>query len=380
MAISTVLQTSQRVLWQEGNYNDRVTVPLIFFDHIAPNIVNVFAWLKIFFQNERAIRRPYAYDVVVAELGTDGPGFMADFAYIKPDIAVVTAVSPEHMEYFGTLDAVAREELTILNFAKQTLVNVDDTPAEYLRDRDYVSYGMETSAHYHITGQTSHGLKGQTITLQLGEKDSFTLKVPLLGKPGAKIVLAAAAVAHLFGLPRQTIQKGVAEISAFAGRMQILQGVKDSTIIDDTYNASPIAAKAALDVLQSGEAPQRIAILGTMNEMGAHSPEAHREVAEHCDPGKLDWVITIGRDAEEYLAPVAKERGCQVKSFLDPYGAGRFAKRQLQKGAAVLVKGSQNRVFAEEAIKTLLADKSDEAKLVRQSAYWMGVKRKQFKP
>ncbi|HSD56274.1 MAG TPA: hypothetical protein VLA92_03910, partial [Candidatus Saccharimonadales bacterium] len=75
IAIAQVLRASRRVQWQEGNYNDRVTVPLIFFGHSQPNILNVIAWLKIFIANERIIGKPYPYQVVVAELGTDGPGF-----------------------------------------------------------------------------------------------------------------------------------------------------------------------------------------------------------------------------------------------------------------------------------------------------------------
>lgn len=378
LAIARLLQVSRRVLWQEGNYNDPVTVPLIFFDRTQPNIFNVFAWLKILAQNEATLRKPYPYQIVVVELGTDAPGFITQFSYLHPELVVITAVTAEHMEYFGTLDAVAREELSALNFSKRALVNVDDTPAEYLADREYVSYGLQAKATYHASKRNTKGIHGQTVTFHLGEEDTFSLTIPLLGDHGAKIAVAAAATAHMVGLPLDDIQKGVAEISAFAGRMQILEGIMGCTIIDDTYNSSPVAAKAALDVLQSGEAPQRIAIMGSMNELGAYSPEAHREVGEHCDPSKLDWVITIGPDAKEYLAPIARERGCQVRTFLDPYKAGRFVKKQLKEGAVILAKGSQNRVFAEEALKILLADKHDEVKLVRQSNHWMTIKRRQF--
>ncbi|HEU4914597.1 MAG TPA: Mur ligase family protein [Candidatus Saccharimonadales bacterium] len=380
IAVARVLQSSRRVMWQEGNYNDRVTVPLIFFGHAQPHIFNVAAWIRIFIKNEQMIAGAYPYQVVVAELGTDGPGQIMQFAYIKPELVIVTAVTPEHMEYFGTLDSVAREELSALHFAKQALVNIDDTPGDYLVDRNYIGYGFSATAPYRVKERQAKGMHGQKVTFALADAGNFSFNLPLLGEQGAKIALAAGAAAHMLGLEDSDIQKGLADITAFAGRMQILHGIKDSTIIDDTYNASPVAAKAALDVLQSGEAAQRIAILGSMNELGSYSPQAHREVAEHCDPTKLDWVIALGPDAKQYLAPVAKERGCQVKSFLDPYKAGRFVKKELKEGAVVLAKGSQNRVFAEEAIKVLLSDKTDEAKLVRQSDYWMSVKKRQFRP
>lgn len=380
IAVARVLQSSRRVMWQEGNYNDRVTVPLIFFGHTQPNIFNVFAWLRILIKNERIIAGKYPYQVVVAELGTDGPGQIMQFAYLKPELVIVTAVTPEHMEYFGTLDAVAREELSALHFAKQSLVNIDDTPAEYLIDRNYIGYGFAKDATYRVAERRAKDMRGQKVTFELGTAGRYSFEIPLLGEQGAKITLAAGAAAHMLGLEDTDVKQGMAAITAFAGRMQILNGIQNSTIIDDTYNSSPVAAKAALDVIQGGDAPQRIAILGSMNELGDYSPEAHREVGEHCDPTKLDLVIALGPDAKEYLAPVAKARGCEVKSFLDPYKAGRFIKKQLKEGAVILAKGSQNRVFAEEAIKILLADPADEAKLVRQSTYWMTVKRKQFRP
>lgn len=376
-AIAKVLSVARRVRWQEGNYNDRVTVPLIFFGHEQPGIFNIPAWIQILIQNEKIIRADYPYDVVVAELGTDGPGFIREFAYLEPDLAVVTAVAPEHMEYFGTLSAVAEEELAVLSYAKQALVNISDTPPKYLSGRQYLSYGLSPKADYYVSDRQDDGWRGQKLRFHL-DKDSFDLSIPLMGEPGAKIALAAAAAAHQLGVPLADIEKCVTSLSPFPGRMQLLPGIKNSVIIDDTYNSSPVAVKAALDVLQDHPAPQRIAILGNMNELGDYSPQAHREVGAYCNPAKLDWVITIGPDANAYLAPAAEARGCQVKAFDSPYEIGAFVKGQLHEGAVILAKGSQNGVFAEEALKTLLKDKADEAKLVRQSTHWLAVKNKQF--
>lgn len=378
IAVANLLSASRRVCWQEGNYNDRVTVPLIFFGHPEPHIYDIPAWIRIMFKNEQLIRGAYPHQVVVAELGPDGPGQMKYFAYLKPDLAILTAISPEHMAFFKTLDAVAKEELTILSFSKQALVNLDDTPKEYLKDKEFISYGLRGKPDYMLTRHKNTALHSQTVTLKLGD-DTFKTNIALLGDQGAKITLAAASAAHLLDIPTDDIKKGIDSIKAFAGRMQVLPGIKNSTLIDDTYNSTPIAAKAALDVLYNGDASQRIAILGSMNELGDYSEEAHREVALHCDPSKLAWVITVGKMAKEYLAPIAKKQGCKVKSFLDPYRAGRFVEKQLQEGGVVLAKGSQNGVFAEEALKTLLADPEDATKLVRQSEYWMTIKRKQFK-
>lgn len=379
-SIAAVLGATRRVKWQEGNYNDRVTVPLIFFGHVQPGLFNVIAWLGIFLKNEFMLRRNYPYDVVVVELGTDRPGNIREFAYLKPDVVVVTAVAPEHMEQFRTLDAVAEEELTVLNFSKQALINRDDVPSAYLKGKEYQSYGLKKGADYTVSERSGRDLQGQTMTLHLGEKtENVTVSFALLGDQGAKIALAAAATAHLLEVSPEDIKKGMEVLKAFSGRMQILAGRYNTTLIDDTYNATPIATKAALDVLYAGDAPQRIAILGSMNELGEYTPEAHREVGAHCDPEKLDFVVTVGADANRYLAPTAEAQGCTVYQFTSPYEAGDFVNEHLKEGAVVLAKGSQNGVFTEEALKVLLADKTDVHKLVRQSAYWMGVKSKQFK-
>ena len=379
-AIAKTLSTSKRVLWQEGNYNVDITVPLVLFGQTQPSLFNVVAWTKIWLKNQQAIRRDYPYDVVVLELGTDAPGQIEQFAYLQLDVAVVTAISPEHMEFFGTLDAVAEEELAVLSFAKQTLINVDDTPAQYLAGHTYVGYGLNKGKHvnYYISDRSDKGLKGQEITFNLVKKRRIAATISLLGDQGAKFALAAAATAELLGETNEDIKNGLAGIEAFAGRMRLFEGIKQSTLIDDTYNASPIAVKAALDVLCSMDAPQRIAVLGTMNELGAYSPDAHREVGSHCDSKKLDLVVTIGRDAKEFLAPVAKEKGCEVHSFMSPYAAGEFVQKRLKKKAAVLAKGSQNGVFAEETVKMLLKDKTHASDMVRQSSYWMQKKYAQF--
>ena len=377
-AVAKTLEASKRVLWQTGNYNDRLTVPLVFFGHPLPGLFNVPAWIKIWAHNSRAIRRDYQYDVVVVEIGTDGPGQIEAFAYLKPEIVIITAITPEHMEYFGTLDAVAEEELTAMSFAEKTLINIDDTPAEYIKNREFSSYGLSPNATYYASKRKQNGLKGQEMTVYLGKKHKFQVTVPMLGMQGAKISVAAAATAHLLGESNEDIEKGLKTIEPFAGRMRLFKGIKKSTLIDDTYNASPIAVNAALDVLYATPATQRIAILGSMNELGDYSRDAHNEVGAHCDPKKLDLVVTIGADARDYLVPIAEQQGCKVRAFMSPYEAGVYIKKQLKKEAVVLAKGSQNGVFAEEALKELLANKNDSVDFVRQSPYWLDVKRSQF--
>ncbi len=377
-AITQLLGASFRVRSQEGNYNDIVTVPLVFFGHQnPPNLLNPLAWLRIFLANERTIRGSFPYDVVVVELGTDGPGQLADFQkYLHLDIAVLTAIAPEHMEYFGTLEAVATEELSVASFANAVIANLDLT-AQYIDKLDNVTtYGFN-EANYQII-RRSFG--GDHFSGTVTKEGRALLKAVVDGYAESILysVLAAIACADHLGLEVSAIQKGIEAVKPAPGRMQPLRGIEDTLLLDDSYNASPEAVLAALDALYSIECPQRIALLGNMNELGDHSAAAHTQVGEHCDPKKLDLVLTLGPDANAYTAPAASKKGCMVKTFDSPYAAGRFIAEQLHNNAVVLVKGSQNGVFAEESLKFLLANNADRSKLVRQSTAWLAKKKAQF--
>jgi UDP-N-acetylmuramoyl-tripeptide--D-alanyl-D-alanine ligase len=371
LALAKTLSLNATVQYQVGNYNDRLTVPLVFFGEQEPAIFNIPAWLRLLRRTQAKSRKEYPYEFVIVELGTDGPGQLQDFEYLQPDLYVLTAIADEHMEYFKTLDAVAQEELVPVAFASKTLINIDDVAAQYVPE-GVSSYGFSDKATYQVA------VKDDYIKLTLADGKELLTIHPLSGKQGAKIVLAAAASAHMLGLAAYDIDEGISKITPPAGRMQKLKGIDDSLLLDDTYNASPLAVKAALDVLYNTDAPQRIAILGTMNELGEGSAEAHRQIGAYCDPHKLDLVVTIGAQARDYLAIAAQDNNCKTASFMNPYEAADFVKEAMQTGAVILAKGSQNGVFAEEALKMLLADPNEVHKLVRQTPYWMSVKNKQF--
>lgn len=377
-AITQLLGTSLRVCSQEGNYNDTVTVPLVFFGHQnPPNLFNPFAWLRILIANERALRGDYPYDVVVVELGTDGPGQLSAFQkYLELDIAVITAIAPEHMEYFGTLEAVAEEELSVARFAKKVIANLDLTKPFIDTLADTVGYGFADADYQIIRKSFEIDHFSGTVT----KHGRALLKANIAGYAETILysVLAAIACADSLGLDVSDIQKGIESIKPVPGRMQPLKGIHGSLLLDDSYNASPEAAISALDALYSLKYAQKIALLGNMNELGDHSAAAHTHLGKYCDPEQLDLVITLGPDANTFTAPAAAKKGCTVKSFESPYAAGRFIAENIKDDAVVLVKGSQNGVFAEESLKFLLADQTDSTKLVRQSEQWLRKKKEQF--
>lgn len=373
-AIAKVLRKSYKVATTRHNYNTPQGVVMSIFGYdIRTSLIG---WVsvcgKVFL---KSFRKPN-FEVVVLELGTDGPGQLRDFAYLAPDIAVVTGIAPEHMEFFKTLEAVAIEELTVASYSKQILVNADLTSDRYiktyLKDVNVVKYGE---------GQVYHAsLEAKSGVVQIHLKKSLlsSKDYALVGVPGRAVLAASAAVADMLGMDHGSIQAGLLELKPVPGRMSRLNGVRGSTIIDDSYNSSPEAAKVALDYLYSQNAPQRIALLGMMNELGSESARFHSGLGEYCDPSRVDLVVTLGEDANSYLASAAEKRGCVVIRTHSPVEAAKIIAAQMKEGAAILAKGSQNGVYAEEAVKLLLADSADISRLVRQHDYWPAKKAKQF--
>lgn len=385
MAIATVLGERYAVRVNEGNHNTHMSAPLAMLGIEYPeNVHSISAWIAVWRAAHIRLRQDDDVEVVVQELGTDNPGDIARFGkYLRPDIAVVTAVSPEHMEFFGNIHEVAREELSVASYSMLTIINRDDINQDYAKYADtheINTYGLSAEAEYRIVLEPSSPLDGRIGQLIAPEWDKLPVNLQVVGNQGVKAAAAAAVVGAKLGLTSQQVAVGMSKIRPVKGRMTILRGLEDSILIDDTYNASPLAVHAALDTLYAIESPQRIVILGSMNELGASSPQAHEEVGKYCDPTKLEWVVTIGAEAEKYLAPAAAANGCQVKSFQSPYRAGGFVHSVLKQNAVVLAKGSQNGVFAEEALKILLHATEEESSLVRQSEFWLGVKREQFSP
>ena len=365
-----------RVRYQKGNYNDLVTVPLAYFGLPLPELYNPFSWLKTFWRMEHRLGQPYEYDFVVLELGTDGPGQIEQFArYVRADVAVLTAIAPEHMQQFGALAAVAKEELSVHAFSDQLIVNTDNVSADFLTDVEYLSYGTSSDADYSVLFRKD----GQLSVLAKGSSTRITFSSRLVGRHIQKVTAAAVAVGESLGLTIERPDEALAQVEPMPGRMQLLAGIKGSVIIDDTCNASPEAVKAALDYLYTRPEGRKIAVLGNMNEMGKHSVEVHEELGRYCDPKQLYELITLGEDATEHLGRVARdENGVNTDAYSSPHRIGVYLRQIIDKDTVILLKGSQNKVFLEEAIKPILADPSDKTKLVRQSDDWLAIKHDQF--
>ena len=377
VAIATVLSEKFRVRLHEGNYNTFLSAPCAILGIEYPdNIRNILEWLAVFRAARQRINQPTDVDVIVQELGSDRIGQVEHFGtYLKPDIAVITAISPEHMEYFMTLDNVAKEELAVANYSKSALINRDDFDgkyAEYLNNANFKTYGTSATAEYKFLVD-DYSLHGGFIGkfVRPGNENAVKANIHTVGEHMLRPAVAAAAVATEFGMDGVFIASGLEKVEALPGRMKPLRGTNGTLLIDDTYNSSPLAAASSLNALYQLQVPQRIAVLGSMNELGATSEEEHASIGNLCDPAQLAWVITVGDEAEKFLAPAARARGCQVESFKTALQAGAFVRKVVEPNAAVLYKGSQGNIYLEEAVKMMLHTIDDEKLLVRQSPQWM---------
>lgn len=379
LAIATILSQQYRVRMHMGNHNAELSAPLAIMDIPYPdNVRSIFAWLKVFRLAKQRIKRPAEVDVIIQELGANKPGDIKAFGrYLQPDIGVITGVTPEHMEYFKTLDAVADEELSLANFSKIAVINRDDIDTRYAQL--LVNPTVNT---YGTSGLAEYSFQGEDFTLESGHKGYFTspdfanlpATLHVVGEHNIRPIVGAVTVAVCFGMAPEAIVAGVEQVRPAPGRMNPLSGVNEVTIIDDTYNSSPAAAEMALKTLVSLPAPQHIALLGSMNELGELSAAEHQRIGQLCQPGMIDWVVTIGEEAAQYLAPAAASNGCAVRSFPDAISAGAFVHSKLDRGAIVLAKGSEGGIFAEEAIKIILRSTNDTKKLVRQEPVWLEAK------
>lgn len=379
-ATATVLSEKFTVRHSRGNLNTTLSAPLEILGVDGPkNVKSPLDWLKVFSAARSSIKNPQSPDIIIQECGIDCPGEMATFMrYVQPDIAIITSVAPEHMEFFKTIDVVAREELSISQVAKKTIFNFHDIDKKYhsLIIGEKISYGDESADVLLQIKETTND--GYIATLKHNQKESSNINISVLGKHNIRSITGAAAAGLACGMNIDEVAAALTKIKPVSGRMNILRGTQGCTLLDDTYNASPVAMENSLKTLYSLEASRKIAVLGDMNELGDSSKLEHEKIGRLCDPKQLDLLITVGKLAKKHLAPIAEKNGCKVLSFDKSPEAGEFLKSKGIKDATILFKGSQGGIYLEEAIKPLLNNPADSQKLVRQSETWLKKKQQFF--
>lgn len=297
-------------------------------------------------------------EVALLEMGTYGPGELTALAAIaRPDVTVVTNVGHSHLERMGTQEAIAAakgELVAALPEGGVAVLNADDPrvrPMASLTRARPLFYGLGASADLRATGLVSHGLDGLSFTLHYQGEARPLERLPLFGAHHVYTALAAAGIGLAVGLTLDEVAAGLRVVHAPV-RLVPLAGPGGSTILDDSYNASPASTLAALALLAELPAGRRIAVLGDMLELGAYEVEGHREVGRAA-AAVADELITVGPRAR-LIAEEALRQGLaatRVRSLPGKEELGRLLRGVLTGGDVVLIKGSRGL-----ALETVIAE------------------------
>lgn len=389
-AIYSVISDNEEYLRKsEKSMNSEIGLPLTIIG--VPNAWHSFSgWLSNILKGLKLILFRHEYpNCLILEIGADHPGDIEKItSWLKPDISVLTKVSdvPVHVEFFGSPEAVFKEKAFLAKAVKLTgtlVLFADSEKIMFLADEarqkgvQVITYGIEKEATIKGTfnGITYESEKptGISFFLRIGEENREVKVGGIIGKTYMYPLLAAVAVAKARGRNIDEIVAGINNFSGPKGRMNILDGIKNSTIIDDTYNSSPDAALSALEVLKEVIVKgKKIAILGDMMELGKHSVEEHRKIGKEV-ARIADLLITVGQrskgSAEEALRSGMSME--QVRSFDDSKSATQSVADIIGEGDVVLVKGSQSARM--ERVVVALLDKafSPADYLVRQEREWV---------
>jgi UDP-N-acetylmuramoyl-tripeptide--D-alanyl-D-alanine ligase len=320
--VAEVLATRRVVLRSEGNLNNEIGLPLTL--------------LRLRAEHESA----------VLEMGFYTTGEIALLAWIaRPSIGLVTAVRGVHLSRAGSLDAIEagkRELVQALPAEGWAILNADDERVLRMREHTparVLTYGFVSGADVGADDVRSTAAAGMRFTLRIAGA-RYPVTTPALGRHGVHNALAAAAVGFAAGLSPDDLVEGIARPAPAPHRSHLLHGGA-LTILDDSYNASPDAVMAALDLLAT--LPGRhVAVLGEMLELGEASDDAHRQVGRHA-ASVADLLVVVGPGAAG-IADGARRAGLgtsAVVSVADRDGAREALISLVRAGDVVLVKASR---------------------------------------
>ena len=383
-AIYTVLKDHVRARKSEKSFNSEIGVPLSVL-----GLENAWSdpvlWLKNIIDGLFTALLPGEYpNVLVLEVGVDRPGDMKELtAWLKPDVVVITRLPdvPVHVEYFSSPEEVVAEKLQLLDALKSDGVFVYNHDDERVRQvaeetrQHSIGYSRYSPSHFTASGdQISYqgnmpvGLEFDMSHLDTTERFMLTDSI---GMPHIYAYAAAAAVGSLFDVTLSQARKALCAHTPTPGRMRVIAGLKDTVILDDTYNSSPTAAERALSSLKEVKGKRKVAVLGDMLELGQFSVREHERVGEQVAEC-ADVLVTVGVRSRK-IAEGALEHGFSEKNIFQYDEINRAqaeVQNMLQPGDVVLVKASQG-IRGEKLVEEIMAEpERAEELLVRQSQTW----------
>ncbi len=386
LAIAAVLSSDRKVRWSKGNLNNDFGLPLTILGEWPEEQLKLVSratpagekrmdkalfWLRVIFTSLKRVlygKRAEYPEILVLEYGADRPG---DIKYLlsiaRPNVSVVTAVGevPVHVEFFAGPAELAREKARLIEclpVAGYAVLNYDDRTVIGLRDRTrahVTTFGWTKGANVRISNFENRSKDGHPVGIGF-KLDYGGGSVPVrmdgtFGKGQAYAAAAAANVGIIFGMNLIRISEALVNYSPAHSRMELLPGIKASYVIDDSYNASPVAMRAALETLDGLQGKRKVAVLGDMLEIGKYSMETHRQIGEQASK-IAEVLITVGPRAK-FIAEGAHTKGMSKKnimSFDRAEEAREAVVRLVKDGDVVLVKGSRA-IGLEEVVQAIRA-------------------------
>ncbi|HEX6058804.1 MAG TPA: UDP-N-acetylmuramoyl-tripeptide--D-alanyl-D-alanine ligase [Gemmatimonadaceae bacterium] len=277
-----------RVHATEGNLNNRVGVPLTL------------------------LALPDEADIAIVELGTNVPGELATVrAIAEPELAVVTCIAEEHLEGFGDLAGVLREESDAFDGAAVAITPAAQPEvggAARGRARRVVSAGLDAG--------DLRASRWEIAADGLGwiEVEGVMVRPPARGAHNLRNAMLALAVARECGISLDDAARGIAAMPQPKMR-SAWEPLGRGILINDAYNANPGSTRAALEMLAAvGDGRQRVAVLGTMREMGAQARRVHGEIAREVVASPIEVIAGIG----EFAAALREAGGADPRVVTAP--------------------------------------------------------------
>ena len=421
-AIYTVLSGKFRVRKNEKNYNNEIGLPLSVLG-LESGGGSFWNWIAVLIKSVLVItledKERYP-EILVLEMGADRPGdikYLVDF--LKPEVGVVTAIGISHLEFFKDKKQIAQEKSTLIRYLRKeglAVLNYDDegvrAMGEDLKVHPHtnssvkknqkneniyhteksgigvgagkISYGFSEEADVRASdiffgyekatdyyGRDIDKIRGLSFKLSYEGSTIPVRLVQSVGRPQIYSALAAAAVGIHFEMNLLEIADALKNFQAPAGRLNIIDGVKNTIIIEDSYNAAPQSTLAALEVLEKIQARRKLAVLGNMLELGEETESGHREVGRKVAE-VAQILFTVG-DKAKFIADEAEKSGLD-KNNIFCYNSSIEAKIPIQKelaeGDVILIKGSQGARMELISEEIMRYPEQAEKLLPRQTAEW----------
>lgn len=386
-AIFAVIAHDRYVRKSEKSFNSELGVPLTVLG-LENAWGSAVGWIVNIIKGALVLVRGNYPEWLVLEVGADRPGDIASIAqWLKPHVVVITSIPdiPVHVEYFESPDRLAKEKRALVEYMRpegRLIINGDDVHTRRIHEdfRDCaLSYGFGGHNDFEAQAEGICYEKKRPVGMLFDAVRSRIYTVPVklygaLGKPRIYSALAAMAVGEVVGVGMAEAAERLRDWEAPQGRMRLIEGIKGSLIIDDTYNASPSATLSALETLKDIRGfKQKIALLGDMMELGRYSKEAHARVGERAAKS-ASMLVTVGirmrAAAEAALDHGLRDEKVRQYEQGESERAGKELETLLDKSTIVLIKGSQSMRMEKAVLEIMAEPLRAEELLVRQDAEW----------